>query len=188
MDQNTNTDTVSAIANVDKLLEEQKLLKKALKEKKALSDWEKKIVDGTDDRLGNKQYVVGSVREPTAKDETELGHVHGKVCEIKCQTCGVIRVINKQDAFQVRFCKKHKSEARKEKAKAKRQETKLSGKSANEIELEISALKAQLGIKEAQAETETAAEAVVAEAKAEPVAEAPKAPKAKRVRRARRVG
>ena len=151
---NINTDTITAIANVDALLKEQKELKKALKEQKDLEAWETK----TKER--NPQLILGSVRKPTTADENELGHVHGMVCSITCQTCGVVRIINKQDAFQVRFCKEHKSEARKAKAKAKRQEAKIAGKSADEIQTEIDELRSLLGKKETEV-TET--EAIVTE-------------------------
>lgn len=47
--------------------------------------------------------VKGSVREPNAKDKKLLGFkCHGKVCTIKCVDTGEERVINTQDAFQVK--------------------------------------------------------------------------------------
>lgn len=163
MNQKTNNtatnNTETAIAEVDKLLKEKQNLSKALKVQKKLEEWEAKTV------ARNLQFVAGSVRKPTAADEAELGHVHGLVCSIKCKVCSKLRTINKQDAFQVRFCKEHKAEARKQAAKAKRQETKLDNKSTEEIQVEIDALRAELTVKEA---------------KVEPMAE----PKAKRTRRA----
>jgi FlaG/FlaF family flagellin (archaellin) len=47
--------------------------------------------------------VDGSVREPSAEDKKALGsRCHGKVCTIKCVDTGELRVINTQDAFQVK--------------------------------------------------------------------------------------
>jgi hypothetical protein len=154
---NQNTDntvatvkTETAIAEVDKLLKEKQDLAKALRAQQKLEEWEEKTI------ARNPQYVKGSVRKPTAKDEAELGHVHGMVCSIKCQVCGKLRTINKQDAFQCRFCKEHKNEARKASAKAKRQAAKLDNKSAEEIQAEIDDLRAELTAKETKAEPKKA--------------------------------
>lgn len=75
--------------------------------------------------------VQGSVREPNAEDKKLLGaKCHGMVCTIKCVDTGEERVINTQDAFQVKrsvkaqreFMKQRRSERRA--AKRKRKEAK----------------------------------------------------------------
>jgi hypothetical protein len=48
--------------------------------------------------------VPGSVREPSAEDKKVLPKSHGMVCTIKCVDTGKLRVINTQDAFQVKRC------------------------------------------------------------------------------------
>jgi hypothetical protein len=123
-------------AKEQELREKTKLVKQA----QALREWEQKT------KKRNSQYVVGSLRAPKKDEAAELGHCHGQVCSIKCEVCGVVRTINKQDAFQVRFCKEHKNAARKAKAKARRLEKALDGKSAADIEKEISVLDKQLKV------------------------------------------
>lgn len=73
--------------------------------------------------------VAGSVRDPDASDKKALGSkCHGKVCTIKCVDTGELRVINTQDAFQVKRCeaaqleflRKRRAERRQAKSKAKK--------------------------------------------------------------------
>lgn len=45
-----------------------------------------------------------SVRHPNTKEAAQMTKCHGKVCTIMCEECGTERVINTQDAFQVRYC------------------------------------------------------------------------------------
>jgi NAD-dependent SIR2 family protein deacetylase len=66
-----------------------------------------------------------------------LGHCHGRVCEIVCLSCGEKRVVNLQDARQVRFCKECKKVADREKSKVARTTKKLSGKSVETLEAQI---------------------------------------------------
>lgn len=71
--------------------------------------------------------VKDSVREPTAADKKKLTVVHGLVCDIKCVDTGELRVVNVQDAFQVKRSEtaqhahrmKMRAKKRKEAAKAK---------------------------------------------------------------------
>ena len=71
--------------------------------------------------------ALDSVREPTAADKKALGSkCHGKVCTIKCVDTGKTRVVNTQDAFQVKrtveaqheFMKKRRASKRTAKGKA----------------------------------------------------------------------
>ena len=81
---------------------------KSLKVQVEREEWETKT------KARNPQYVMGSVRKATDADCALLGaHCHGEVCEIVCLECSQIRVINKQDAFQSRYCKEHLREAKK---------------------------------------------------------------------------
>lgn len=73
--------------------------------------------------------VPGSVRDPNAADKKALGSkCHGKVCTIKCVDTGAERVINTQDAFQVKRCetaqqeflRQRRAERRLAKSKAKK--------------------------------------------------------------------
>lgn len=65
--------------------------------------------------------VAGSYRDPTEHDKKELdAKCHGKVCTVKCVDSGKLRVVNAQDAFQVKrttdaqkaFQKKNRAERR----------------------------------------------------------------------------
>lgn len=116
---------------------------RAKKEQAKLEAWEKKT------KQRNAAFVLGSTRPATEKDAEAVGHLHGKsVCEIKCQHegCGTIRIVNKQDAFQVRFCQEHKKMASKARAKAKRESA---SKSPEAIQARIAELQAQLAKVEA---------------------------------------
>jgi NAD-dependent SIR2 family protein deacetylase len=130
--------TISGLADLQNKEAQLKELKKQLKIAKDRKEWEAKT------QKLNPQYVVGSLRVATAEDEAALSHCHGQVADIKCQMCGKVRVVNKQDAFQVKFCEEHKKEARKAKAKAKRLEKALSGKSVEDVQAQIDALNDQL--------------------------------------------
>jgi hypothetical protein len=62
-----------------------------------------------------QHVVVDSVKESPKS-------AHGFLCTVKCthEGCAKVRVINKQDAFQVTLCKEHKREQQKEARKARR--------------------------------------------------------------------
>jgi len=143
-----STITVEGLAELEAKTQELKELKRARKVREEQEVWEAKT------KARNPQYVMGSLRQGQPGDEEHVKHVHGWVCEIVCAECGETRIINKQDAFQVRFCKVHKDEARKAASKAKRLEKKVAGKSVEEIQAEIDALNAQLGPSEADAQAE----------------------------------
>ena len=89
---------------------------------------------------------MGSLRPSTDKDLKVLSHVHGWVCLIACQlkSCKVKRLINKQDAFQVRFCVEHKNEANKARTKARRQQKILVDMTPEKVNAEIERLQATL--------------------------------------------
>ena len=133
-----NTNTAAKLETLNDKVAQLKEAKKAVKEAKARREWEAKT------KARNSQYVVGSLRRPTEADEEELVHCHGWVCLVTCETCGVERVVNKQDAFQVRFCKEHRAESRKAAAKTKRAEKALKGKSVEDVEAELEKLQAEL--------------------------------------------
>jgi hypothetical protein len=75
--------------------------------------WEKKTI------ARNPQLVLGSLRIATVEEAATLSHCHGEIAEIRCAytgtngECGETRIVNKQDAFQVRYCLEHKSESKK---------------------------------------------------------------------------
>lgn len=130
--------TISGLADLQNKEAKLKELKKQLKAAKDRKEWEAKT------QARNPQYVAGSLRAPTAEDEASLSHCHGQVADIKCEVCGKIRVVNKQDAFQVKFCVEHRKEAQKVKSKAKRMEKRLEGKSVEDVQAQIDALNEQL--------------------------------------------
>jgi len=138
---NTNTNPVvsaSAIAELDAKTKELTELRKAKKAREDRAAWEAKT------KARNPAYILGSLLPADDRHVAELGHSHGWVCSIVCERCGKVRNINKQDAFQVRFCKDCKVETRKEKAKAQRLQKKVEGKSVEEIQAEIDALNAEI--------------------------------------------
>jgi hypothetical protein len=117
---------------------ELKTAQKALREAQKQSAWETSVV------AANPRFVVGSVRRATAEEVTELGHCHGRVCEIVCESCGEKRVVNLQDARQCRFCKACKEVADRAKSKERATSKRLSGKSVGDLEAQIAAAQAQL--------------------------------------------
>jgi len=143
------TKTVSSevvVEGIAELLAKQAQLKALQRQVKAASEmeaWEAKV------GARNPAYVKGSVRTATDADAEILGHVHGKVCEIKCQECGQIRVVNLQDAFQVRFCRDCRKSAQKAAAKERRLADKLAGTSKEDLEAQIAQLNALLASKAA---------------------------------------
>jgi hypothetical protein len=100
------------------LKDEAKRLQGEVKAKSAVVN----IFKGEDKIIAkNPQYVPCSLRLATDADKKALGvHCHGVVGDIKCLKCGTLRVCNKQDLFQSKFCKEHVKEAKKEAQKAKR--------------------------------------------------------------------
>ena len=155
MTDKTNTvATETAIADLEKLAKQKSDLVKAVKAKKKLEDWEASV------KSVNPDFVLGSTRKATDADLSQIGHSHGYICKIKCQTCSKIRVINKQDARQCHYCKACKVAAKSQAQKAKRQIKKVAGKSSKDLETEIATLKAQLGAKVAKAEAEPKAKRI----------------------------
>lgn len=95
----------------------------ALAEQVALAErgaWEKKTL------ARNPQLILGSLRVATVEEAATLSHCHGEICEIRCAytgangECAETRIVNKQDAFQVRYCLEHKSESKKAARTAKK--------------------------------------------------------------------
>lgn len=132
------TITLSDLSTLTAKEEELREAKRALRAAQERREWEAKT------KARNPAFVVGSLRKPTAEDEAQLAHCHGMVCTIRCEACDRERVINKQDAFQVRFCTGCAKEARKAASKAKRLEKRLEGKSVDDVQAQIDALNEQL--------------------------------------------
>jgi len=88
------------IAKRDELAKAAKSAEKAKRDAAKLKAWEEKTAKR------NPALVLGSTRPATDADRAKLTKCHGWVCEIKCQVCGKVRVVNKQDAFQVSTCGK----------------------------------------------------------------------------------
>jgi hypothetical protein len=137
LDDNTLpvTEQLASLEAIKSALMEKVKQAKSLQEHSA---WE------TATKRRNPQLVLGSLRPATDQDAMVLGHAHGWVCEIQCGTCGVKRLINKQDAFQVKFCVAHKAEARKIKAKAAREAIKAAGMTPDKLAEQIALLQSQL--------------------------------------------
>jgi hypothetical protein len=131
------------VSGLAEMTTELKAKKKLVKKMDALKEWEEAT------KVKNPQYVMGSLRAATEDDLAIVGHTHGFVCLIKCEVCGEERLVNKQDAFQSRTCKACKKKASKAKAKARATAKKLAGLSKEDIQAQINALNAQLGIKAA---------------------------------------
>jgi hypothetical protein len=121
-----------------KLQAELKAKQAAVKAAEKLGLWERST------KSRNPAYVMGSVRKAVEKDSAILGHAHGMVCLIKCTECGKTRLINKQDAFQVKHCKDCRKTARQNAAKAKRESKKLADANPETIAAEIAKLQGQL--------------------------------------------
>jgi Zn-finger protein len=121
-----------------KLQAELRAKKATVKAAKDLASWEAKI------SARNPAYVMGSVRKATDNDAEILGHAHGMVCLIKCMECGKTRLINKQDAFQVKHCKNCRKIARQNAAKKRRQAKALADTNPEMIREEMAKLQDQL--------------------------------------------
>ena len=117
--------------------DEVKAKKRLLKDIETQNKWE------ADTKELNHSYVLGSIRASTLDDTKVLGHVHGQVCLIKC-SCGVERLVNKQDAKQVRFCRDCKKGASSAKNKERRQAKKLASISKEDLEAQLKVLNEQL--------------------------------------------
>jgi hypothetical protein len=137
-----STKSVATVAVTENLSEriakeaELKALQRMAKAMAKVEAWEAKTV------ARNPAYVVGSLRQATEADVALLGHCHGKVCLIKCTQCGAERVVNKQDAFQTKFCVSCRDAAEKEAAKVKRAEKRVAGLTVEDIQKQIDQLKA----------------------------------------------
>jgi hypothetical protein len=132
------TNTVAELNIVADLQSQLAAKKKTLREAQERQAWEAKTA------ARNPAYVVGSLRRPSPTDAAQLAHVHGWVCTIACEACGQERVINKQDAKQVRFCKACRKEASKAAAKAKRLTKKLGNVNVDDLKAQLAELDEQL--------------------------------------------
>ena len=109
------------------------------------------LANGTNDSGKNPKLRHNEQSRPdTLRASTEGELVNGKpakgwVVEIRCEICDAARLINTQDAFQVRFCEKHVGEARKTAGKARRDAKKteeLAKLSEEDLVAEITKLEA----------------------------------------------
>ena len=141
---NSQTTTVTSETTVAELkiktekALELKAVERALKEAQRLATWETEVL------AINSQYRPGSVRQATSDDESLLGHTHGQVCEIICQECGDLRIVNLQDARQCRFCRACKKTANKQKTKLAKVTKRLAGRTVADLERDIEAARAAL--------------------------------------------
>ena len=138
---NTAVVTQSNVAELKALEEQLKAKQRLVKAAQELAEWETATI------ARNPEYVAGSVRKATETDAEVVGHSHGLVCEIKCRACGEVRVVNKQDAFQVHFCVACRKEAAKESSKEKRLQKKMASTSKESLQAEIAKLEALLASK-----------------------------------------
>jgi hypothetical protein len=143
----SESNAVNVSIDLETLKAKQRELTELLKLQKVATvntEWERKT------KARNPALILGSLRVATLEDTATLGHVHGLVCEIACSFggCEEIRVINKQDAFQVRYCTEHKKEAQKEKMKERRASLKLAGVNPEQLAAEIAKLQAMLSTKQ----------------------------------------
>lgn len=141
--KNTSGQGTPVVEGLAKLEAQKTALKaeaKVLKTAAKLAEWEKAK------KAKNPAFVLGSTRKATEADEAILGHTHGQVCEISCQAeeCSTIRVINKQDAFQVRFCQAHKKEAQRTAGKVRREAKKTAARTPAVLKAEIAVAKKEL--------------------------------------------
>jgi len=167
VEENTNTLTQAPELTIDGLQEaiklaESKQAKKAQKADKLLAEKVAAMValrDGVVTESNpkgnhNPQIFPESVRQ-VPKGELVDGLVSkGWVVTIRCETCGNDRIVNLQDAFQVRFCSKS--------CKPKKSGSTTGTKAARELlkQHSLDDLKKLLAEKQAaQAETEAVAEA-----------------------------
>ncbi len=129
----------AAQAKLEKLQEAAKIKRETAK----LTKWE------TEKKAANPQYVVGSVRIPTAEDFRTFAKrgvkCHGRVGEIVCLECSETVVRNTQDLHQSRFCDDHKKKASYKRAASRRKTKKDAGRTIGVINAEIAALTAELG-------------------------------------------
>ncbi len=86
-------------------------INKVAKQRTKDAEWEKEIFQS------NPRYQVGSLRTPTEEERNRLSHCHGKVCTIVCEMCYKPRMINKQDAYHVKYCKDCVKIAKRQRAK-----------------------------------------------------------------------
>lgn len=137
-----------------KLASLQKSQKSKAGEEKRNAERQARLVDlanGTNESGKNpKLRQNDALRPETLRPSTEGELIGGKpakgwVVEIVCEICGEARLINTQDAFQVRFCEAHVGEARKAAGKARRDAKKveaLEKLSEEELLAEIAKLEA----------------------------------------------
>ncbi len=161
--------STSEISERKALLAEVAEKERAVKAMNEVAEWEAKTLER------NPAYVVGSLRKATAAEAAALGHCHGWVCDIRCLNCGEIRTVNKQDAFQSRFCVACRKTASKEVAKEKRLTKKMAGVTKEDIEKQIAELNALLAskgqpTKKAKRSRKAKAEVAPVAAPVEPVA------------------
>jgi hypothetical protein len=141
MSENTNVVVGGAaseavVAGLMETLATKQAVVKSKKDALANAEWEQ------GKKAKNAQYVLGSLRKASPAEVEALGvHCHGWCCEIECLTCGTIRIVNTQDAHQVRYCKACKPEGKKAAAKAKRA---AKAQSPEAIKAKIAALEAEM--------------------------------------------
>lgn len=93
----------------------------------------------------NPQIVIDTLRAASDGELINDLPAKGWVVAIACETCAEHRLVNTQDAFQVRFCETHKADARKASGKARRaarKDAELNAMSETDLDAQIAALEA----------------------------------------------
>jgi len=121
---------------------------KKKKAAKAIGERAKKL-----SRLQELQSTKNPQIQPDTLRPSEEGELiggkeaKGWVVEIACETCGKQRLVNTQDAFQVRYCELHKADARKKASKERRtaaKTEKLMALDEAELAKQVAELEAEL--------------------------------------------
>lgn len=141
------------IERMRKLQAEKKARDRVETERKARFDRLVALRDGVvDAKLNPKGRHNPQVRPDTLRQASDGELVNGRaakgwVVQIECATCGEMRTVNTQDAFQVRFCEEHKADAAKAAAKDRRaakRDAELAKLDESELDAQLAALEAEL--------------------------------------------
>jgi len=95
----------------------------------------------------NPQVRPDTLRQASPDELVNSLPAKGWVVQIECATCGEMRTVNTQDAFQVRFCEEHKADAAKAAAKDRRaakRDAELAKLDESELDEQLAKLAAEL--------------------------------------------
>jgi hypothetical protein len=134
MSNDTNNETSQATTTANDAQAKLAALRAKIREEKEAAktrSWEAKYA----------HVVAGSTRSG-GLDNGKASH--GVVCSIACEMCGAERTINKQDAFQVRWCVTCAVVAKKGRQQTKRAEKSAAKLTPEAIQAKMAELEAQL--------------------------------------------